>query len=260
MKSLTRKDIAEGFRALGVPCGGALLIHTALSSFGSVEGGADTLIDGLLDALGPEGTLIVPTLTGHENLFPESPPHIDLRTAPAWIGKVPNVFLRRPEARRSIHPTHSCAAIGPRAQELTRGHQHSLTPCGITSPFFRNAAAGGQIALIGCGLDVCTTLHTVEELANVDWHLQKEVSYGSCIDATGRRIEVPCRLHSYAGPPRDYPALEPVLLERRLMRIGRVGASTVRLIDAMGLIETALELMARDPYHLTLRRKKEGPV
>ena len=120
--ALTRSRIAEGFRALGVEAGGVLLIHSSLKSFGRVEGGADAVIDGILDALGPQGTLVVPTLTGHEHLFPHNPPEMDMRSTPCWIGAIPEAFRQRPEAIRSTHPTHSCAAIGARAEELTRSH------------------------------------------------------------------------------------------------------------------------------------------
>jgi len=251
---VTRADIAEGFRALGIPKHAALLLHSSLSSFGQVDGGADAVIDGILDALGPEGTLLVPTLTGHEHLSPDNPPHVDLRTAPCWVGTIPETLRKRPDAVRSIHPTHSCAALGNRAEELTRDHHLSPTPCGTTSPYFRVAVAGGYIAMAGCTLDTCTTFHTVEELANVDYHLRRDVAYGSCIDRHGVRIETPCRLHRYDGPERDFPVMEPILLEKRLMHIGTVGRSTVRLIHAMGLIESSLDKVRFDPYYLTVLR------
>jgi aminoglycoside 3-N-acetyltransferase len=256
---LSRHDIASGFRALGVSRGDVLLLHSSLRSFGPVSGGAETVIDGILDAVGDTGTLLVPTLTGHENLWPESPPHVDLRSAPCWVGRIPETLRQRPEAVRSVHPTHSCAALGARAGELTRGHHLSPTPCGVTSPYFRVAAAAGYIAMAGCDLSACTTFHTVEELANVDYHLQPTIAYGTCIDPEGNRIDTPCRLHSYAGPPRDFPVMEPIMAERGLLRIGPVGASTVRLIDAMGLIESTLDKLRFDPWYITAWRGQRRP-
>jgi len=100
------------------------------------------------------------------------------------------------------------------------------------------------------------TCHTVEELANVDYHLQPKVAYGSCTDMHGNHVDTPCRLHSYNGPARDFPALEPLLLERGLMRIGKVDQSTVRLINAMGFIETALDKVRFDPLFLTVLRRR----
>ncbi|HEO71433.1 MAG TPA: AAC(3) family N-acetyltransferase [Candidatus Hydrogenedentes bacterium] len=254
MGTLTRAALAAGFRNLGLKDEGVVLLHSSLSSFGHVEGGADTVIDALLDVIGTEGALVVPTLTGGPELSPANPPHIDLRSTPCWTGRIPETLRQRPEAVRSIHPTHSCAAVGCRAAALADGHAISPTPCGAMSPYFRVAQAGGKIVMAGCGLESCTTCHTVEELAHVPYHLQSDVAYASCIDTQGRRIETPVRLHSYAGPKRDFPILEPLLTERGLIAIGMVGASTVRVIDAMGLIETALERVRFDPYYLTDRR------
>lgn len=253
---VTRDGIAAGFRELGLRRGDVMLLHSSLRSFGKVEGGADAVIDGVLDVLGGEGTLVVPTLTGHRDLMPANPPHIDLRTHPCWTGRIPETLRRREGAVRSTHPTHSCSAVGARAEEITDRHYISPTPCGITSPYFRVAVFGGYIVMAGCTLSVCTTFHTVEELANVDYHLQREVTRATCIDRHGCLVETPCRLHSYAGPERDFPVLEPILLEKGLMSIGRVGLSTVRVIRAMGLIETALDKVRFDPYYLTVLRGK----
>jgi len=87
-----------------------VLVHSSLSSLGCVEGGADAVIDALLDVLGPGGTLVVPTLTGTESLSAENPPRYDPDATPCWTGRVPETLRRRPGAMRSLHPTHSVAA------------------------------------------------------------------------------------------------------------------------------------------------------
>ena len=73
---ITQTQLREGFAALGVPQGGKVLVHSSLRSLGQVEGGADAVIDSLLAVLGPAGTLLVPTLTGSEELSPQNPPHL----------------------------------------------------------------------------------------------------------------------------------------------------------------------------------------
>ena len=90
--SLSRREIAAGLRALGVPPGSKLLVHSSLSSLGHVEGGADAVIDAFLDVLGPAGTLLVPTLTGDETLSAANPPVFDPTTQPCWTGLIPETL------------------------------------------------------------------------------------------------------------------------------------------------------------------------
>lgn len=60
----TRASLAAALRDLGVRPGETLLAHTSLSSLGWVCGGAVALVQALLDALGEDGTLTVPTHSG----------------------------------------------------------------------------------------------------------------------------------------------------------------------------------------------------
>ncbi len=57
-----REDVADAAIKLGIKSDDVLLVHSSLKSFGFVEGGADAVIDGLLDALNPSGTLVMPAL------------------------------------------------------------------------------------------------------------------------------------------------------------------------------------------------------
>ena len=59
---VTREDVTCAAREVGVVPGDTLLFHSSLSSMGTVVGGPDAVIDGFLDAVGPEGTVAVPTL------------------------------------------------------------------------------------------------------------------------------------------------------------------------------------------------------
>ena len=55
MTVVTRREILRGLRALGLGEGAAVLVHSSLSSFGHVEGGAGTVIDALIDAVHDPG-------------------------------------------------------------------------------------------------------------------------------------------------------------------------------------------------------------
>ena len=92
---ITKEIIINGLKELGLKQGDTVLVHSSLSSFGYVDGGADTVIDALLETVGKEGTVLVPTLTGSEHLSAENPPVFDVRNTPCWTGKIPETFRKR---------------------------------------------------------------------------------------------------------------------------------------------------------------------
>ena len=57
-------DIERGLREIGLREGDLIVVHSSLSSFGYVVGGPDTVIDALLESVGPNGTVIMPAHTG----------------------------------------------------------------------------------------------------------------------------------------------------------------------------------------------------
>ncbi|HEY5563644.1 MAG TPA: AAC(3) family N-acetyltransferase [Clostridiaceae bacterium] len=132
---VTQSVLEEGLSHLGLKSGDSVLVHSLLSSFGFVDGGAITVIDSFLNVLKDEGLLIVPTLTGKITDCRDKPPIFDVKTTPCWTGKIPETFRMMKQAVRSLHPTHSVAAIGDRKYELTRLHETGLSPCDDKSPY-----------------------------------------------------------------------------------------------------------------------------
>ena len=157
---MIQKQLAEGFEALGIRSGDTLLVHSSLKS---LEGASPAdVIEALLALLGPEGTLMLPTLSylyaNRDN------PVFDVRRTPSNVGAIPEYFRTEYPVLRSLCPTHSCAAVGLRAEYLTGSHHLDETPCGPNSPFSRLRDAGGKVLFIGCGTRPNTSMHAVEEL------------------------------------------------------------------------------------------------
>lgn len=242
---LTQDDLRSGLTGLGLRPGDHVLVHSALSSFGPVSGGADAVIDALLAAV-EGGTVVVPTLTGNYTLSPANPPTFDPRRSPCWTGRIPETLRQRPAAVRSLHPTHSVAAIGTQADALVRDHLESLTPCDERSPYGWLARhANGCILLIGVTHDSSTMFHHVEELAGVDYHLQTD--FARCtIWLDERVIERHYLLHHY-GPARRFDVLEPLLIERGIQVDGQIGGAHLRLIRAGPMVELALRGLRANP-------------
>ena len=177
---LTQDDVKQALEQAGFTRGDAVLGHFSLSRFGYIEGGADGLIDTLLDLLGPDGTLMMPTFA---SCWRGNPPYESTRTA-SRVGAVTDHFWRRAGVQRSLHPTHSFAASGKLALALLQGHDHTQPPLGEHSPINRLAAADGKILLIA-PKQANTSMHVGEYLAGIPF-----VDFACSIIENGVRHEV----------------------------------------------------------------------
>lgn len=242
-------EIVEGLHNLGVAPGDCLLVHSSLKSFGWVDGGADTVIDALLQAVGPAGTIMVPTLTGQRSDSVTSPPVFDVKNTPCWTGTIPETFRLRPDALRSLHPTHSAAAIGPHTEFLLNDHLKAKTPCGPDSPYMRLAELDGKVLFLGADLESCTLLHTAEELAGSDYHMQPEPVPAVITDNHGNTTTLNILIHDW-DTEKHFQALEPVFLEKNIMKTGRIGSCYARLLGAKPALRTVLKILKNSPRFL----------
>lgn len=250
---LTADALAADLRALGLRAGDDVLVHSSLSGLGRVDGGPGTVVDALLAAVGPGGTVLLPTITATAEHGPALPPRIVLATTPGWTGAIPEAARRRPDAVRSAHPTHSVVAIGARAHELTDGHAGSRTPCDASSPYGRLADRGGRVLLLGGVTHASSTsLHGVEERAGVPGHLQDEETDGVVVLPDGTEIVVRGRLHLW-GRDRDFDVVAAPLRAAGVQRDGLVGAGAATLVEARGYLDVLLPLLREDPELLYAR-------
>jgi len=254
-KQEIKRDLVEN---TGLKEGSNVLVHSSLKSFGWVEGGADAVIDSLIETVGASGTVLVPTLTGSAQLTAASPPVFDVLNTPCWTGTIPETFRKRKNAVRSLGPTHSVAAIGRQAEFLTEGHQLCSTPCGKGSPYDKLCSAdNGYVLMIGIGLACFTTFHCAEELAGVDYQLQTEPVDAVIIDRSGRKIIARTKIHRY-GIVRDFPKMEPLLLSRGIMKAGLSGNASLKLIKAREMMDFTLRKLEEDPCFLLSEEGKRA--
>jgi aminoglycoside 3-N-acetyltransferase len=87
-----REDVAQAARDVGIVPGDTVMFHSSLSSMGRVVGGANTVIDGFLEAVGPEGTVAVPTLWWHQTDPPMRMEDWDPDTSPSYPGLITETF------------------------------------------------------------------------------------------------------------------------------------------------------------------------
>lgn len=228
-----REEIVDGLRRVGVEEGDLVQVHSSLSAFGYVEGGAETVVEALLEAVGPEGTVMVPTFNhGSVEVF-------DLKTSASTNGAITNALRVRPEAYRSLHPTHPCAAIGPLAELLTSEHLHVGT-FGLRSPLGKLAAMGGKVLLLGVGMNTNTMAHIGETLYGVPciaegWPRKIVDEMGHVVGATG--------VYWRNGPCLvEWEALEGYMRERGQIADGQIGEAQVHLMLGARVLGAAVRL------------------
>lgn len=237
---VTKSDIVRGLRELGVREGDILMVHSALSSVGRVEGGADTVIDALIEAVGPGGTIAMPTLYLPAIIGTDI---FDVNESPSQMGTITEVFRKRPGVVRSVHPTHPTAAYGVRAQDLIRDHILAPTACGEGTPFGRLAQWGGKVLLMGVDQDRNTLLHTAEDYANCLFLSRLTSRYRD--PETGEVREV--TFDKFPGPHRNFIGLDRLFREAEVMTVGKIGSAVCRLMYAAGAVRVAVEAIKNDP-------------
>ena len=160
MTNATQQQLTEQFVGLGLPRGASVLVHSSLKSLGWVEGGAEAVVQALVDAVGPEGTVMVPNLPFRGSLsnYLKDEPTFDVRKTPSRMGAITEALRKRPDARRSLHSSHAAAVVGRLQEFMTADHEKCLTTCGEFSPYYKNAHRDdGYVLMIGVTLRNMTT-------------------------------------------------------------------------------------------------------
>lgn len=158
---ITQEDLEKGLADLGVRRGARVMVHSSLSSFGRVEGGADAVIRALTSVVGSAGTILMPSFNHGAPFTADAPGVFDPAETPTTNGAIPDRFRRLPETHRSLNPTHAFAAWGAGAEDLVSRH-HLGTTMGPGSPLHRLWQAGGDVLLLGVGFLANTFHHVVE--------------------------------------------------------------------------------------------------
>jgi aminoglycoside N3'-acetyltransferase len=242
-----RAQIAREASALGVRPGGVLVVHSSLRSIGHVRGGAPAVIDGLREAIGPEGTLVMPTFTFSIETWGLG--EYDPRHTPSRVGAISEAFRLFPGTLRSAHPSHSVAALGPLAEALVGGPA-DYTPLGLGSPLDRAAALGAQVLLIGVGQNRNSTIHVAEAHApapylHVTFTRERDHEIGLLRTPEGTLRQMP--LYQMPGSSEGFGAAETLLEAAGLIGRGKIGRAPCQLSPARETVEVIASALRADP-------------
>ena len=243
----TKQDLQQDLAAMGLTGTETILIHSSMKSIGAVEGGADTVLDALMEFFA-EGLLLLPTHTWR--FIDQGNPVFDVRRSPCCVGILPELFRQRPGVVRSLHPTHSMAACGREAAAYLAGELENNTPCTPGGCYDRLRAVGGKILLLGVTHARNTFLHSVEEVLNVPNRLTDTPLQLTVVDEAGAEHTVYMRRHYNAQQPHiseDFVKLEQAYLDCGAAKNTKFGDAACILCDANGLFRVTRHVLAPDP-------------
>jgi aminoglycoside 3-N-acetyltransferase len=171
------------------------------------------------------------------------------------MGLLAETFRKQPGVTRSIHATHSLAAIGPLANEICRGHQHCDTPCGDGSPYARLVERGASVLMFGVSFRYYTLFHTAEWLSGSESAAEPgEMNRLRVINESGE-IEESCSKRQGRALPRFHEA--GCLLEHAgFVRRAALGRSHLLFVaDSAAVHGFLLERLRRSPDFLRMACK-----
>ena len=236
--------VAQTLDRAEVPGDGVLFVHSAFRNLGAQGLRPEAVVEALLEYMA-RGTLVMPTMTWR--VCTPAHPYFDELETVSHVGVLPELFRRRYASHRSIHPTHSVAASGRLAAELTSAHHVDDTPCSINSPYGKARAEDAHVLLIGIGLERCTAIHHAEEVAAPEIYLfpPEEAEIYQCRDRQGTVHRVRLRRHIRLN--RNFPQFAEPLTECGKMRHGDICGTAWQAVSQRNLLDEVFAALERDP-------------
>ncbi len=255
---LTKREILEWLKKMGVPKDRPVTVHTSLKKIGEIEGGGQTLLDALIEHCTAEGGLLcIPTHTwgymenGEKIVF-------DLAEPKSNLGVLPNLALQDSRGVRSNHVTHSVTVFGADAEAFAGCDNSYMTmadPRGCYGELYRR---DGYVLLIGVGQEKNTFLHCVEEMLGVENRTATQPTTLKIRYKDGKIEEkslYPLFSEGIYDVSEQFGKYEPAFRKYDCITCGKLGNADVQLCSARKMKEV-MELIYRRSNHAELLADK----
>lgn len=243
-------------KELGIKEGDLLIVHSSYSSLKPTGATPNEIIAALLNLIGDNGTLAMPTIPRWEDKINKDLIKKDISdivikydpdTTPAWTGVITNLFLKYPKTERSLHPLNTMAALGPLAKPMMENNisGYKPLPCGENSSWKYCADKGAKIVALGADMaHSLTMIHVAEDAYSDKWPIKGWYRDRKCIVSDkGEESEITVR-ERYPKWATHYAerTLYKDLLKSGIMTKDFVDGIKIELInDSRDLIDFLLE-------------------
>ena len=246
----TKSHIHTQLRRMGVAPADTVLMHTSMKAVGEVEGRAEGFLDALIDYFAEDGLLLIPT---HTWKHLGETPTVDMTSSYTCIGLLPSLAAVHPMAHRSLHPTHSMAAFGKRAEEYIAGEEDIDTSTHWKGCYGRLYDVGGKILLCGVGHNRNTYLHSCEERIGVPNRLSADLKPCTIRMPSGELVSHPIHCHCAIGcgdVSAHYPKYEPVFRKAGAITDGHLGNAPTQFCDCRIMCDVMEQIHRLHPDEL----------
>jgi aminopeptidase-like protein/aminoglycoside N3'-acetyltransferase len=259
-------ELADGLKLTGLCPGDVVFFHMshlALGAAGCASSEQEVcrfLYSAMREAIGPEGTMLLPAFSfsfaRNEEFDPRDTPGIQ----GAWSssGSFLEYFRRLPGVVRSADPILSVAGLGPMAERLLARLPN--TCYGKDCLHGRLLEAGGKICGVGVSLAESPFIHYVEESVGVPFRYKKLftgwVRQNGKLSKQGWISSVPIQAEN--GLP-DGSRLATMARSEGRCRVAPVGLGELVSIDCRSFYELASREIARDHW-ITARGPAADPI
>lgn len=260
MNVFNKKDLVKDLINLGLKNGDVVIVHTSLKSIGYVCGGTQTVIEALIEVVGVEGTIVMPTQSW-KNLDPENGVHWEVdkkdwdKIRECWpaydkkltptntMGAVAEAFRQWPGSIRSNHPARSICAWGKYAEYIAK--EHSLSNIfGDGSPIGKLYELDAKVLLIGVGYDKNTSIHLAD--ARATYPNKHNCVEHSAILENGIRVWKEYITLYVDG--EDFEEIGKAFEEEHIVNIGKIGNAESRLMNQRDIVDFAVGWIEKNRY------------
>lgn len=249
--SHSKEQLINDLRELGICAGDTVLMHSSYKSLGGIDGGAKAFFEAFTQLLGAKGTLILPSLSFR--FVRRETPEFDYYETPSCSGYLTEYFRTSVEGvLRSMHPTHSCCALGKHAKEIVENHELDLTPVGENSPFTKLPKYDGKILFLGCGTAPNTSMHGVEETAEPPYCIDRENPIDYVLKKGDTVIKQRAFRHNFNtkdGHVNQCYSRIVDLLDENEVKFGKVLDAECCIMDAKAVWEKGHNMLVKDPLY-----------